>query len=848
MDYKIECKPPKSSRYTIGYLDENSNDEYHGYITEGLFEAARKYGFNAIRFGHFASNVTYKHEFQINMVLEFIEQFELDGLIFLGWARAVSLNNESFKKRFRHIPLLSLGAGFEQIPHVYSAGDQYIHEILLHLIKAHHYRKIAFIAPFWPDNRSNIYINTMEEYGYYQPELYISERELANLEVPQRGKKAVSILLDERKLQLDAIVSLFNAETEGIILELQARGFNVPKDIAVTSYEDGALGKFNSPSFTTVYYPWKELGYYAGEKMAHLLTKGVIPFSTVVPGRIIIRDSCGCKADSFYLADTSPNDPVKKAVAAVNGIDWEEIYRQLTMEINGEALAIDDLLTSFRSDFEKRSEICFLKSLEARLRLKFDYQTLAEMKDLILIMRRVIFPYIQDDEESLLLVEDLFQQAQVLLREKLFSFWGQKELTAKKINLVLQKIGHAIISNYQEISLLNVLEDSLPQLDIPSGYVFIFKNENRDESNFNKCFLAFQYNNGQRINPIAKPMSAKKLLIRTLFPQAQPSALMANMLHVADEFIGFVLFEPGPTDERVYQTLSIHISTALQGTILIDKLDNSYQKLVEQAHHQGKADTATSTLHNIGNVLNNINTSTHLISELSGASCINDYINVSRLFEENLTGIDDFIINNRQGQKGLEFYLRLCDPLAELRNKLSMHIDRIDERIKFIEDIIIAYQNYTGTKSLLEEVELTSILEDALKIHQALFEKHHVIIVKYYLSSPKAFVHRTKLFHVLVNLIKNAVEALLEISETNRKLTINIYENGNSKFIHITDTGCGISPDKLKAVFTYGYSTKINGHGFGLHSCANYMSEMKANIWAESEGSGKGATFVLKFN
>ena len=66
--------------------------------------------------------------------------------------------------------------------------------------------------------------------------------------------------------------------------------------------------------------------------------------------------------------------------------------------------------------------------------------------------------------------------------------------------------------------------------------------------------------------------------------------------------------------------------------------------------------------------------------------------------------------------------------------------------------------------------------------------------------------------------------------------------------IRVKDAGCGIRQENIKKIFSYGFSTKKDGHGFGLHSSVNYMKEMGGEMWAESEGEGKGAQFVLKFS
>ena len=53
------------------------------------------------------------------------------------------------------------------------------------------------------------------------------------------------------------------------------------------------------------------------------------------------------------------------------------------------------------------------------------------------------------------------------------------------------------------------------------------------------------------------------------------------------------------------------------------------------------------------------------------------------------------------------------------------------------------------------------------------------------------------------------------------------------------------SDNNIESIFAYGYTTKKGGHGFGLHSCANYMTEMKGRLRAKNSETGKGAVFTL---
>jgi len=64
--------------------------------------------------------------------------------------------------------------------------------------------------------------------------------------------------------------------------------------------------------------------------------------------------------------------------------------------------------------------------------------------------------------------------------------------------------------------------------------------------------------------------------------------------------------------------------------------------------------------------------------------------------------------------------------------------------------------------------------------------------------------------------------------------------------ISVTDTGCGIAPENATRLFNHGFTTRKEGHGFGLHSSACAAMEMRGTLRCESEGPGHGATFTLE--
>lgn len=64
--------------------------------------------------------------------------------------------------------------------------------------------------------------------------------------------------------------------------------------------------------------------------------------------------------------------------------------------------------------------------------------------------------------------------------------------------------------------------------------------------------------------------------------------------------------------------------------------------------------------------------------------------------------------------------------------------------------------------------------------------------------------------------------------------------------IVVEDAGVGLAPENLTRIFSHGFTTKRDGHGFGLHSGANTARQLGGSLWAESKGLGCGATFILE--
>ena len=106
---------------------------------------------------------------------------------------------------------------------------------------------------------------------------------------------------------------------------------------------------------------------------------------------------------------------------------------------------------------------------------------------------------------------------------------------------------------------------------------------------------------------------------------------------------------------------------------------------------------------------------------------------------------------------------------------------------------------------------------------------------------PSVEVDRHRVLEIVVNLVQNAQQATEESGAV--RVVLERAEQGLA--LDVVDTGRGIPAEELTRIFAPGYTTRPEGHGFGLHTAANAAREMGATLTATSEGLGHGARFRL---
>lgn len=276
-------------------------------------------------------------------------------------------------------------------------------------------------------------------------------------------------------------------------------------------------------------------------------------------------------------------------------------------------------------------------------------------------------------------------------------------------------------------------------------------------------------------------------------------------------------------------------------------LEETQKEMIDNAHKAGMADIATAVLHNVGNVLTSVLTSANCILSTTRSSDVKSLIRASSMLKENIDTVEDFILHNPKGIKLLRYIILISEKIDGEWQYLIEYANRLVDKTNIISEIIISQQSFATGGSHTEKTQLKNVIDDAVKILENSLHKRNISLKKEYNDIPEIFVQRTKLVHIIINLLKNAMEAMEETPLNERFITLTVFCENDTVVCKISDTGHGIKKENLDKIFSHGFTTKRNGHGFGLHSCASYMREMGGTMHVWSQGEGKGTTFIAEF-
>ncbi|HEX8702394.1 MAG TPA: ATP-binding protein, partial [Myxococcaceae bacterium] len=274
--------------------------------------------------------------------------------------------------------------------------------------------------------------------------------------------------------------------------------------------------------------------------------------------------------------------------------------------------------------------------------------------------------------------------------------------------------------------------------------------------------------------------------------------------------------------------------------------DAMHARLLDTARKAGMAEIATSVLHNLGNALNSVNIAAEAARQIVSTWRSKDLTKIADLLDQNQHELGPFFREGGRGKLVPAFIRKLSQVLEEDQKQALGEFSELMRMLDHAKEVVAWQQHYAGVEGVREEISPAVLVEDALRITKVERDRERITVERDFADVPVLSVERHKVVQILVNLISNASSAIERAGRQQGTLSLRIRGEGNQAVtFEVSDNGIGIPEENMGRLFQYGFTTREGGHGFGLHSCAITASELGGEIKAASEGTGKGARFML---
>lgn len=277
------------------------------------------------------------------------------------------------------------------------------------------------------------------------------------------------------------------------------------------------------------------------------------------------------------------------------------------------------------------------------------------------------------------------------------------------------------------------------------------------------------------------------------------------------------------------------------------ELDRANRALADAAHLAGKAEVATEVLHTVGNVLTGIDGTAAMVRERLGTSKLSFLAKTVALLPVAPETLASYLATDEKGRRVREYMTALADSLDHERVEMTEAMASLGQQLDHLKSVVARQQAHARPQSVIEMVALKEVILQALELTASGIRSRGIRVTTELATLPELALDRHKLCEILVNLIANSCQSFDDSPRTDRSILVGALRNAAGGLqIDVTDNGTGIAPEHLDRLFRYGFTTKAEGHGFGLASSLLCARAMSGTVRAHSDGPGKGATFTIE--
>lgn len=270
--------------------------------------------------------------------------------------------------------------------------------------------------------------------------------------------------------------------------------------------------------------------------------------------------------------------------------------------------------------------------------------------------------------------------------------------------------------------------------------------------------------------------------------------------------------------------------------------------LAEKAVAEGRLEMTSNVLHDIGNGIVGFGSYiTRIRRSLDQCNAVASVKKLAEFFASQQTAMAAAIGEEKAGA-----VLKVLASIADTQENTNEDIRRsITEQlgiITHVQEILHIQREYNGNGPQQKiAVNFRAIINDCIAMFFASLEKRKISIsVSIPNELPEFYGHRPRLLQVMLNLLKNSIEAI-DINAPEREIAIAATSGQGLLIITVRDNGHGFDEATAGRLFQRGFTTKPSGSGFGLNSSRAIIESYGGTIDIASEGRGKGAITTIHF-
>lgn len=568
--------------YTIGFFTTVTNLEYSTLLAGTVTKIAQEENINLINFlgGSLNPNFTfsqYKYQYQCNVVFNFAHSDHLDGIILASGTLASFLNAtdySNFYSQFKPIPMVSLGVQIPDLPSVYTNNTAIFKELVNHLIHVHNRKNIAFVSG--PSSNRDAfdrylgYTSALAENKIaYHPD-YVYTGDFTPISV----KDAVHTFLDEKKLDIDAIVCANDSMALTIMGELKKRNILIPEQIIVTGCDDIPSSAYSVPSLTSIEQSLEQMARSAILLLLDMI-KGNSPTDVLLPSRITYRESCGCHImpySSLLSTLTTPKEKSHQLADTFLQKCLPNLNTDITTSIRGFVTECYALILQTPNEFKPVQT--YVESFFASVQDKLSSIHLAlNLRNCMTSLRDDLL-HLSQNPLVLRYIDKLFSQITHLLFNYLLDYYSlQTDRLNNHFNFTRQFLTTITNNISNKEQQLQSIIPSLIEAGITSCLIYLYPkgithNLSDEWEMPDDIYLYMGYVKGQIINPDLLPckVNANEIAFYGFEKHTENYTSCIHPIFFGNEQLGVVVFEMDCDNYTLIDNLTVELGCALKLT------------------------------------------------------------------------------------------------------------------------------------------------------------------------------------------------------------------------------------------------------------------------------------------